>query len=98
MPGMIISTTLLCALRFSSLIAHRLNVCVHRDFEICMAQQFLNHFRVLAVGVQDGAERVAKRTLGKPNLLSSGSDIDAEDRIRPIERGLGGVLCEPCGV
>jgi hypothetical protein len=26
-----------------------------------MTQQFLNHFRVLAVGVQDGAERVAKR-------------------------------------
>jgi hypothetical protein len=38
-----------------------LNVCVHRDFERCMTQQFLNHFRVLAVGVQDGAERVAKR-------------------------------------
>jgi hypothetical protein len=26
-----------------------------------MTQQFLNDFRVLAVGVQDGAERMAKR-------------------------------------
>ena len=26
-----------------------------------MTQQFLNEFRVLAVGVQDGAERMAKR-------------------------------------
>src|ERR1043165_4845886 len=48
------------SLRFAFLIAHRLYVCVHRDFERCMTQQFLNDFRVLAVSVQDGAERVAK--------------------------------------
>jgi hypothetical protein len=35
----------------------RLNVSVHRDFEVCMTQQFLNDFRILLVGVQDGAER-----------------------------------------
>jgi hypothetical protein len=33
----------------------------HRDFQICMTQQFLNNFRILAVGVQDRAERMAKR-------------------------------------
>jgi hypothetical protein len=54
-------TTLLCDLRF--FITDSLNVCVHRDFEVCMAQQFLNNFRVLAVRVQDSAERVTK---GKP--------------------------------
>jgi hypothetical protein len=45
-----------------------------------MTQQFLNDFRVLAVSVQDGAERVTKRiptdTLSKPNLLRGWFDID----------------------
>jgi hypothetical protein len=49
------------ALRLTFLITHSLNVCVHGDSKVCMTQQFLNDFRVLAVGVQDGAESMAKR-------------------------------------
>lgn len=41
-----------------------------------MTQQFLNDFRVLAIGVQDGAERMTKRmptdTLGQPALSEPG--------------------------
>ena len=49
------------ALRLPFLIAHSLNVCVHCDFEVCMTQQFLNDFRILAIRVQQGAERMTKR-------------------------------------
>ena len=45
----------------STFVQGHLNVSVHSDFEICMTQQFLNDFRILAVGVQDGAERMTKR-------------------------------------
>jgi len=47
-------------LHFAFLITHSLNVRVHRDFEVCMTQQFLNDFWVLTIGVQDRAERVPK--------------------------------------
>ena len=39
------------ALRFAFLITHSSNVSVHRDFEVCMTQQLLNHFRNVAVVV-----------------------------------------------
>jgi SNF family Na+-dependent transporter len=49
-----------CRRRFFSKFRSR-NVSVHSDFDVCMTQQLLNDFRILAVGIQDGVERVAKR-------------------------------------
>ena len=54
-----------------------------------MTQQFLNDFRVLAIGVQDSSEGMANVCEPIPlvtNVLRGWFDIDAKARVRPMRR------------
>lgn len=44
----------------SLFVRHSLDVSVHCDLEIGMAQEFLNDFRVLSIGIQDRPKRTTE--------------------------------------